>query len=166
MRVTFLARNQFGLTMAALFLTVSAWAGDTPRDRASLKNISAMQVGVEKIQSGAERDGLTRSQTQTDIETRLRQSGITLDPSSPYLLYVAINTVRDPASPSYAYNVAVTFHQGVSLPRSPKSQHLAATWSVSRIGLVSVDHLRDVRSEVADLVNQFISAYREQNAKQ
>jgi len=165
-RVTFFACTRFVVTLIVLFLTASAWAGDTPRDRASLKNISSMQVGVEKMQPDAERDGLTRSQTQTDIESRLRQSGITLDPSSPYLLYVAINTVRDPASPSYAYSVAVTFHQGVSLPRNPKSLHLATTWSVSHVGLVSADHLRDVRSKVADLVGQFISAYREQNPKQ
>jgi hypothetical protein len=124
-----------------------------------------MQVGIEKIQPDAERDGLTRSQTQTDIESRLRQSGITLDPASPYLLYVTINTVRDPASPVYAFNIVVTFHQGVSLPRNPKSLHLATTWSVSHVGLVGADHLRDVRSKVADLVDRFISAYREQNPK-
>ena len=164
-RVTFLARTQFVGTLVVLFLTVPAWAGDTPRDRASLKGIRSIQVGVEKIQPDAERDGLTRSQTQTDVESRLRQSGITLDPSSPYLLYVVINTVRDPASPSYAVDIAVTFHQGVSLPRKPKSLHLATTWSVSHVGLVGADHLRDVRSKVADLVDRFISAYREQNTK-
>ena len=79
-RVTFLARPRFVVTLVVLFLTVPAWASDTPRDRASLKRISSMQVGVEKIQPDAERDGLTRSQTQTDIESRLRQSGIALDP--------------------------------------------------------------------------------------
>ena len=124
-----------------------------------------MQVGVEKIQPDAERDGLVRSQIQAGVESRLKRSRIKLDPSGPYLLYVAISTVRDPDSPTYGFNISVAFHQGVSLPRSPKSLHLATTWSVSRVGMVGLTHLSDVQALVIDQVDKFITAYLEQNPK-
>jgi len=163
--VTFLARLRFVVALVGLFLSVPAWAGDTPRDRATLKGIHSLQVGVEKMSPDAEQDGLTRSQIKADIESRLRHSGIQVDPANPYLLYVAINTVRDPESSSYVFNISVTFHQGVRLPRSPESLHLATTWSVSHVGRVGVARLADVRPLVIASVDKFITAYLEQNPK-
>ena len=163
--VSFLVSLTSVLALVGLLLVVPAWAGDTPRDRATLKGISAIQVGIEKIQPDAERDGLSRSQIQAGVESRLKQSGIKLDTSSPYLLHVVVSTVRDLESPTYGFNVAVAFHQGVSLPRHPKNLYLATTWSVSRVGTVGVARLPDVQSLVIDQVDKFITAYLEQNPK-
>jgi hypothetical protein len=87
------------LGMSILLLTVPVWASDlpiwvsdTPMERATLKGVPTVDVVIEKIDSDAERDGLSRSQIQTDVELRLRQAGITVVPSSLCILLVKVNT--------------------------------------------------------------------------
>jgi len=162
----FLSRFRIVLAVALLLLAGLARAADDEEGRASLKGIASFEVVVEGIQPDAERDGLTQSQIQTEVEARLRQAGIKVVASSPYMLYVNVDTTKKNMG-SYAYNIYVSFEQPVTLLRDTKRvQTFAVTWSVGSIGTVGSDRLRDVRSDVSDLVDQFITAYLEQNPKQ
>jgi len=161
----FLSRPRIVLALVLLLLTVPAWAGDTASDRASLKGVDSVQVAVENMRPDAERDGLTSSQIQTDVELRLRQSGIKVDSSSPCMLYVRVSTLRNDDG-RYAFNILVSLEQPVMLQRNPKIvQPFASTWNVAEIGTAGATRLRDVRSAVIDEVNKFISAYLEENPK-
>ena len=165
-RSPFLSRSRIVLAVALLLLAVPAWAADDEEERASLKGVDSCAVVVEGIPPDAERDGLPRSQLQTEVEVRLRQAGIKVVASSLYMLYVNVDTVKN-STGFYAYGIQVSFEQPVALLRNPtRVQTFAPTWSVGSIGMVGSDRLRDVRSVVIDQVDKFIAAYLEQNPKQ
>src|SRR2546425_3316356 len=70
--------------------------------RETLRGLKGVGVVVERVSPDAERDGLTQSQLQTDVELRLRKAGIPAltqeecraTPGHPFL-YVNVNTHRD-----------------------------------------------------------------------
>jgi len=163
--LTFLSRRPIVVATALLLLPVPAWATDSPVDRATLRGVDSVMVTVEEMKPDAERDGLRTTQIQTDVELRLRQSGIKVDSSSRCLLYVNVDTLKLDTG-LYSFNIEVEFNQEVMLLRDPTITNLAPTWSVTMIGHAGADKLRNVRSFVIDLVERFIDAYREQNPKQ
>jgi hypothetical protein len=136
-------------------------------DRATLKGITEVQVVVETIDPEVERHGLTQSQVQTDLELRLKQSGIKVASSSSASLYVDIQIMRVLVLPLYAYSLEVAFQQPVRLDRNLRISHASApTWSLSDSGVIMRKRVRELRSRVIEKVDQFINAYLEQNPKQ
>jgi hypothetical protein len=133
--------------------------------RIALRGLSGTEVVVEKIAPAVERDGLMRSQVQTDVERRLRQAGIRIisseerRPGDPYLYIVITAQKRDDAE-FYAYSLRVQLNQGVWLTRDPAIQIFGATtWDVGLVGTVGRLNIREVHAGVLDLVDQFINAY-------
>lgn len=165
-RIAFFLPASAVIGMALFLLTVPSLAIDIPNERATLKGLKAVNLAVERIDPEAEKDGLTKSQLQTDVELRLSQAGIKVDHLSDEYLYVNVNTLKGERG-VYSYSVHVELHQAVMLVRDPKIIYYgAATWSLGRIGTVGSGHLREVREDVADFVDKFINAYLEQNPKQ
>ncbi len=121
---------------------------------------------MEDLDADAERDGLTRSQLQTDIELRLRQAGIPVDNHAPRVLYVVVNTIKDELG-LYGFSIRVEFRRPVHLGRDPSLTTPGVTWSATPlVGIVGSSDLATVRDDVRDLVDQFISAYLEENPKE
>ena len=163
----FLSRVSLILTVALFLLTVPAWADNDESARATLKGVEPIRVLVAPIDADAEQDGLTTAEITTEVELRLRQSGIKVAPQSHFWLYVLINTAKQTAYPIYAYNASVRFQQPISVFANPtKFICCGVTWSVGALGTVSASRLREVQSAVNDLVDQFINAYLEQNPTQ
>ena len=167
---------QFALAMASLFLFIlaaPAWPLDTPEARSTLKGIKAMRVEIEPLPSDLERLGLTHDQIQTDVELRLRQSGITLsdplDTATP-LLWVALNSQHQTDSPVVGFSIKVEFIQFVRLSRDRSIRAPAPTWSVDGVGTADTSPPETTRTEIRgllrDFVDRFINAYLEQNPKQ
>jgi hypothetical protein len=150
------------LLAALLGMPPVACAQDTQAARATLRGVKAVEVQVGNIDPDAERDGLSRSQLQSDVESRLRQAGITMRPSSEGILYVSVTAARGDLN-IYAYSLQVAFRQAVNLARDPTIGSVVTTWSVGSGGTLSAAHLSRVRSIVTELVDQFISAYLEEN---
>ena len=153
------------LTVALLILAVPAWGQDGAAQRATLKGITIVEVVVEAMDPNAERDGLTHSELQTEVEARLRQAGITVGSNLTGHLYVTVDTVRSDNGQTYAYNVEVEYVQQVVLPRDPQAPIYVPTWETGGVGLIAASRLREVRQDVANYVDQFIKAYLEQNPK-
>ena len=148
-----------------LFLTVPAWASDSPSARATLTGITQVQVVVEPILPEVERHGLTQSQVQADVALRLKQSGITVVASSPASLRVEITLAKVMIFRVYAYSLEVAFHQPLRLDRDLTIPPVSApTWSLSSRGTVPLQRVRELRSRVNDLVEQFLKAHLEQNS--
>ena len=152
------------LGLALLVLAVPGWAQDTPKDRATLKGIQALQVVVEETPE-AERDGPPKAQLEAEIESRLRHAGIPVMRSANSVLYVSVTAAKSDAGQAYPYVLSATVEQPVQDPRNPESLRPCATWGLSRFGTVEAARLPTVRSDVAALVERFINAYLEQNPK-
>ncbi len=164
-RVALIPRRSALLGVALFLLAVPASADDSPHARYSLKGLKAVHVVVEDLRPDAEMDGLAKSELQRDVEVRLRQAGIRLDPSSPESLYVKLSTYKH-ESGLYSFSLTLEFHQPVRLYRDPKIlQPFASTWSVGGAGIVDMVDIRNLRNHLADYVDYFISAYIEQNPK-
>ena len=163
-RLTFLSRRRIALTSALLLLSVPAWASEPP---GTLQGIDALAVVVEQIAPDAERDGLTQAQLQTDVERRLRQSGIKVDPASTYHLQVSLMTYRPPDRRSlYAFSIALALLQPVRLIRYPTLVfNDGVTWRTGSVGLTERGRLREIRAYVIHDVQDFIHAFRAQNPK-
>ena len=164
----FLVFRRIVLTVTLLLLTTPAWGADTPVERNTLKGITEVTVDVSPIKSEAERDGLRRSQVQTDVELRLRHSGIKVVPPSNLAVpcvFVRIHTLTLKEHRAYVYSIQLELYQGVSLQRDPLILSHTATWSHSIVGLVGAERVFTVRSDVDNLVDTFINAYLEQNPK-
>lgn len=125
-----------------------------------------MEVVVEAMDPGAERDGLTQSQLRTEVELRLRQARIMVGPALTGHLYLNVDTVKSDDGQTYAYNVLIQYMQQVVLARDPKAPIFATTWETGGVSMIGANRLRTVRQDVTNHVDQFITAYREQNPKQ
>ena len=160
------ARLTFALmTFLLLGLPVPMWPGNQPIDRATLKGLKTIWVIVEHPTPEAERDGLTKDQLQTDVEARLKNAGIQVTSLvEEAYLYLNVSTVKG-SSGLYAYHIRLEFNQQVILERDRNVSLPAPTWSLDLGGIVGASKLHEVRGDVADMVDQFITAYREQNPK-
>jgi len=146
------------------------------RERDTLKGLSGVEVRIEPIRPEAEKSGygLTTKQLQTDVELRLRQSGIRvltgkerrLTAGAPYL-YVNVNVViRQRTGMNLAvYNIHVELNQIVYLGRDPTVRCYASTWNNGFVGSIGVSNLGDIRVTVKESVDHFINDYLAANPK-
>jgi len=134
-------------------------------DDATLKGLTTVKVLVESISPDVERDGLTKHQIQTDVEAQLRHAGIAASALATERLYVNVSTLPVRRG-VYSYSVLLMVQQPVALVRDPAiTAYGATTWFENADGVTSAAQLRDVRAAIGDLVDKFITAYREQNPK-
>jgi len=153
------------LIAAALGLLASAWALDDASARATLKGIKAIRLAVAPVKPDISQAGFTTAQLQSDIEARLKQAGIPVDPQSGEWLFVAVTTAKIDKG-LYAYSIDLDLYQSVTLTRTPTISVSAFTWGTgSRVGALDTARLNEIRPEVLGFVDQFISAYLEQNPK-
>lgn len=166
-----------GTIVAACLLFVMIAAADDEIQRKTLAGLQGVAVEVVPLDDPqVERDGLSPSAIQTDVELRLRQAGIPVlsreqsfrTPGKPFLV-LSIGALK--ATPSsgldiYPYSIKLTFEQLVILARSPGTRGLAVTWSATgKTGVVGRERLSTIRDNVRDMVDQFINAYLAANPK-
>ncbi len=71
-----------GTIVAACLLFAVAAAGDTESQRKTLAGLQGVTVNIVPIDPQIERDGLSMSAIQTDIELRLRPRGSPYSPTN------------------------------------------------------------------------------------
>lgn len=176
MKVNLSMKHSLTMTLAVLVsLGVAAAArGATEVEKQSLAGLSGVRVMVEQIDLDAERDGLTRTGLQTDVELWLRQAGIRVlteeewkrTPGRPWLHLWVTTHKRVGLYGVYAYSVQLQLYQRVRLDRAPSLIAIGATWvAKGGVGTVGETKLRTVRENVRDLVDQFINDYLAANPK-
>lgn len=121
-------------------------------------------VGPVRVQVlGSELPGLTLSTLQTDVELRLRQFGVPIEPQAVSRLVVIVLAYHQQDAEHFAYSLHVRFREYV-LVRGVLRE--AATWESRRaIGIGRAGQLGPVRDTVRDLVDEFINAYLAANPK-
>ena len=163
------------MALAFMLVHVSPALSDSPRQRATLAGLTGVGVVVEDMDPAAEKDGLTESTLQIEVELKLRQAGIrvlTSDerraaPGNPYL-YLRVGTFKNAQSDMglYAFVVNLQLMQEVRLTRNPAITSLAITWDAEGwVGIVGSRKLSQVRERVRDVVDEFLNAYLAANPK-
>jgi hypothetical protein len=154
--------------LAAVMIAGPSMAGDVTkqwheRERRNLEGLPGVWVLVENIAREAERDGLTTTQLQTDVELRLRKAGIQVLTTEAWRttlgspsLDVNIHLMKD--YPTYIYHIHIKLDQDVFLARD-RSLWFATTWERGVLGRVGIASLRSVRDSVGDLVDEFVNDF-------
>ncbi len=176
MKVNRSMKHSLTMTLAVLVsvgVAMTVWGvGDYEESRRSLAGRRGVHVKVEDISPDAERDGLTATGLQTDVELRLRLAGIrvlteaeSLAMPDNALLYLNVTTLK--RGGRYSYTINLTLSQRVRLERDLSIQRVpGTTWiATGTIGTVGVNKLGTVRKAVRDMVDQFINAYLAANPK-
>lgn len=156
-----------------LALTVPlAIAADDANSRSTLRDVKTMSVVVEKIDpSEVQKARLSSDFLRSDLERRLSEAGIQVDPNAIPCIYVRVRPLpilKGRATPIgvYAIDFSVEFFQTVSLTRNPSVRTFAPTWSLVRMSTAAADDVSGAVAEIlGDLEEKFISAYRSVNPK-
>ncbi len=158
-----------GLAVVVLAVApaASAWADDTPEQRAALKGVRSLKVVVD-LDENAERENPTwPDRMQADIELRLRRAGIPLVTSAPARLHISVSTYQvSPDRPGYAHTIQTRLLQWVKLVRNEQISMLTSTWEAGSVGWIpdlSSATLVFFGDSVAAQIDKFITAYLEQN---
>jgi hypothetical protein len=161
--------------------------GATQSNKESLRGLTGVCVRVERLSEDAKQNGLDESSIQTDAEQKLQQAGIAVltpsqaakEPGSP-TLYVHVNTkllfyptgvMFDPAgrpynSPPYIVMVTVALLQSVVAARDANLRlREVKTWDAGYFRSLDPPALKQARSTVGDLVDEFIGDWRAVNQK-
>ena len=158
--------------LACALLAVMPVSADDERQRQTLIGLRGVSVVVEDLNPDTERDGLSGSTLQADVEQRLRQAGISVmteaqagrSPGAPHL-YLKLDALKHTAG-FYAYHLQLGLRQRVTLDRSPRVTRFAMTWSApDLLGTVAWANLPSIRADVKERVDQFIKAYFAANPK-
>ena len=151
---------------------IPAPALDTPNERITLVGLTAVHVVVYDMSPEAERESLTRSALQAEVEQRLRRAGLrALGPSDALrsrgrpTLELRLNVARSrDAQPLYVYSVDLALRQKVQLTRARTIESFAITWSEPpEVGTVEPARLSVVLDAVRAKADQFIAAWHAAN---
>jgi biotin operon repressor len=134
----------------------------------ALAGLEGVYVSVAPLNPEAERLGLTRAQIQTDVELRLRKTGIRIltseetkeTPGNPNLL---IDITTSISGDLCAYTITVQLGELVSLAKGNKVY--ATIWVATGVGTFWTQDVRKIRGYVGDCVDQFINDYLAANPK-
>lgn len=145
-----------------LYLVFATYTPAQEYKRVSLRGIKAVGVMVERIDPELEKNGITVSKIQNDVELTLRKSSIKVLDSdkeifSPYL-YISIDSVESKIG-LYAISVQVMFYQEMIPPRDTSIQVSASTWRTGSIMLLGKASLEDIRNSIKDHVEEFANDF-------
>jgi hypothetical protein len=146
-------------------LATALSASDTALDRETLRGLKSIYVVV----SVPSNEALQGDRIQADVADRLRLAGIAvrdlnLETLSLPCLFVSATLLKRPDG-LVAYAISVSLNQAVTVIATNRS-YMAPTWSANTLAVASgSDTQRFVRSDVVDLADKFISAYRSVNRR-
>jgi len=161
-----------GVLAGLVGLAAPAPGLDTPNERITLAGLTGVHVVVHEVGPDAEREGLSRSSLQADLEQRLRRAGLRVFTPTEAMasvgrptLELQVSLVRASEAPQlYIYNVALSLRQQIRLARDRTIDSFAITWSDNReVGVVGATRLSAVRDAVRAKVEQFIAAWQTVN---
>ena len=157
-----------GVLALLVGLASPAPALDTPNERVTLAGLTGVHVVVTEMSAEAEREGLTRSSLQAELESRLRKGGLRVlgatealtSTGRPTLELRVILIRSQEASQLYVNSVDLTLRQQIRLTRDRTIESFAVTWSEPPdVGAVEPARVSAVRDAIRAKVEQFVSAW-------
>jgi hypothetical protein len=164
-----------GFAALSVFLLVvggvARGAGENHRE--SLRGLTGVSVRVERLSGSANQDGLDARLIQTDAEQKLKKAGIAVltaaqaaqEPGSP-VLYISVNARLPYNSAPYALMITVAVLQDVVSARDPNLKlREVKTWDAGYLTALDPSLLKQARTMVGDLVDEFVNDWRSVNQK-
>lgn len=167
-------RSFFGLGILAFFALTSisgiAQTDSQFLDQKSLRGLRGISVQVMKPETPME--GVSLQQIQTDVELKLRKSGIRVLPFSSIaqlprrpFLWISVLALKNPTGIS-VYSVNVELWQDVSLMTNPPITLSAATYVIPpRLKTVEWRDIRQLLEDISDCIDIFMNDYLAMNPK-
>jgi hypothetical protein len=155
-----------------LGLTSPVLALDTPNTRITLVGLTGVHVVVYDLRAEVDREGLTRSSLQAEVEKRLRLAGLrplgaaeAMKSVGRPTLELRVNVSRaTEAQDLYVYSVDLALRQQIQLTRERTIESFAITWSEPPdVGTVEATQISRIMNAVRAKVEQFIVAWRAAN---
>jgi hypothetical protein len=164
-------RSALWLVVIALAIADVARASDSEFTRPTIAALPGVRVLVESFGRAQEDAGFDRQQFQTDVEVKLRLTGIKVltkeeafEAKGSPCLYVTISPLHRQLGSVDAYSIRVEVLQNVTLDRIPQiSGQRASTWSTGSVGR---GNLSDIREAVRDHTDRFINAWLAVNSRE
>ena len=133
----------------------------------TLKGFDSLRVEVEPLAPDLIKAGITTEQIQTDIETKLRQSGLKIknanDATAPYVvLFVSVNSI-DNGVGGFAVSITSALNQRIVLEREKNIVSVAGTWESRSIVSVIKEKVQAIRDFVSIQIGAFVNAHRRAN---
>lgn len=160
------------VTMIFLFLVCLALPNQifpqSDPEQESLKGFDTLKVVVEHLEPDLEQAGLTRDQIQTDVEIKLRRAGFIVKGKNevffPYI-YLYIQLTSFEKNSGFAFNIAISLKQEVSLSRNKSVSLLSATWDTNITGYLPKSDVGKLREAILAQVDLFINDYLKANGR-
>jgi hypothetical protein len=154
-----------GITLLTTW-TASGWALDSPEARATVEGLGSVHTIVgTTLPDGYESVAPLYAALQTDVEFRLHRAAIRVDPSFTDRLLVVVDIFGEDDHNACLATVDVEMRQFV-LPTRTRQGTDALPGNMHRVVWARCADLdRQVRDNTRDLVDQFITAYLEQNPR-
>jgi hypothetical protein len=166
-----------GAVFAALivfFLAVGGVArGASQNHKETLRGLTGVVIRVERLSGSANQDGLDARLIQTDAEQKLKKAGIAVltaaqaaqEPGSP-VLYISVNARLPYNSAPYAVGITVSVLQNVVSARDANlKMREVKTWDAGYLTALDPTLLKQARTMVGDLVDEFVNDWRAVNQK-
>lgn len=154
------------------------------QDATSLFGLKSFKVFIEDIDDNLKQGSLNENNIKTDVELKLRSSGInpipninnTYPESEIPILYVRIQSSKlqldNLIEPIFFFHISLELLQSVILDRSVKESNFTnvklfhvATWRKDKQGYVGSYYISQLRDVIKDLVDKFSNDYLMMNAK-
>ena len=168
---------KLGAAFSALivfFLAVGGVArGASQNHKETLRGLTGVTLRVERLSESATYDGLSARLIQTDAEEKLKKAGIAVltaaqaaqEPGSP-VLYIFVNAKLPYNSAPYAVMITVAVLQNVVSARDANLKlSEVKTWDAGYLTALDPSILKQARTMVGDLVDEFVRDWREVNKK-
>lgn len=150
----------------AALLTLATFclhAGDSPRDRATLKGVKSIAIVIDTLPADLSKEGVTPENLRARLMDRLREASIPIDDTAKEFLGVRLASVRDTRGP-YAVCVMLGFYQPATLTRDPAVRFAPQTWDTDLVLMAAPKVVpRAVLESIDELANRFIAAWRAAN---
>ncbi|MBT8446775.1 MAG: hypothetical protein HKO62_06200 [Gammaproteobacteria bacterium] len=162
-------------TTLALFAGTPAVAGedywsDADFNHMTLNGIDAFAVAVDEVTPFLERHGVTTATLRTQVETRLRENGVSVvsmeqlkrQPDAA-VLHVKLRTNRDRMW-FYFYGLSLNVKQKIPLNNAAGGFVAQTIWTAGRTGTFRPSEARYLNDYLNELLADFTTEYRGQNA--
>ncbi len=157
------------LGLLALLITTPGWAADPVAEydaikRASLRGIESLEVVVPPARVVAQCRPIAPEDLQSQVEDRLERAGIRIGPGTASYLIVKVASIEPVKDLLCGFTVLVELQQVVLLVRDTRIMTFGMTWQHAGLGVAAPARFPEsLQRMLAELVDEFIAAYRDQN---
>ncbi|MCU0562715.1 MAG: hypothetical protein MUE48_02060 [Desulfobacterales bacterium] len=130
-----------------------------------LKGLTAVRLEVERVKPEIERDGLFSDTLLEDMELRMRIAGMRLAPADESadtpVLYLNVDAMK--CSFGYVYNIGLYLIEPATPARRQGAVRAITLRIPEQLGIT--ERLSGVREAAADILDEFVKAWKKANAK-